>query len=149
MAMHIGKLIKKHIEQAGMNKSEFARRINSTPQNVYSIFKRKSMDTDLLKDISRVLGYDFFQHYMVSPKQFSEEIPTYRTASELRADIDKMKKEAEMLRQENKYLKEINDLLRDSSYGKKRGSQSQAEVAATASSEVSPARKKKGQKKKS
>jgi len=43
-----------------MTVSEFARRINSSRENAYSIFKRKSIDTDLLQTVSTVLGHDFF-----------------------------------------------------------------------------------------
>ncbi|MGL5888939.1 MAG: helix-turn-helix domain-containing protein [Bacteroidia bacterium] len=113
MALHIGKLIRKRIEQAGMNKSEFARRINSTPQNVYSIFKRESIDTDLLWEISRVLNYDFFQHYTTSQGTFLSDDPmSHKTASDLSKELSQIKREAELFAQENRYLKELVKLLR-------------------------------------
>jgi transcriptional regulator with XRE-family HTH domain len=60
MAQHIGLEIRKVLKKNGMTVSEFARRINSSRENAYSIFKRKSIDTELLQTISAVLGHDFF-----------------------------------------------------------------------------------------
>lgn len=59
MGYHFGQEIKKIIKKKGMTISEFARRINKSRENVYDIFTRKSLDTDLLKSISQVLDYDF------------------------------------------------------------------------------------------
>jgi transcriptional regulator with XRE-family HTH domain len=118
MALHIGKLIRKRIEQAGMNKSEFARRINSTPQNVYSIFKRESIDTDLLWEISRVLNYDFFQHYTTSGGAYlNDDSMSYKNASELNKELAVVKRETELFAQENRYLKELVRLLRGRTEG--------------------------------
>lgn len=114
MALHIGKIIKKRIEEAGMNKSEFARRINSTPQNIYSIFRRTSIDTDLLWEISRVLNYDFFQHYTTTPgmNTNSDHLIAFRAAPELSKELALVRRETELAAQENRYLKELVQLLR-------------------------------------
>ena len=63
MTIHIGNKIKALVNKKGMSVSEFSRRINMSRENVYSIFKRKSIDTDLLTTISKILEYDFFQYY--------------------------------------------------------------------------------------
>jgi len=109
--LHIGKTIRKHLEEKGMTKSEFARRISTSPQNVYGIFKRKSIDSDLLKQISICLDFDFFQYYsttaMVGPGQ--EVI----TAMDMKRELDQAKKDIELLRNENEYLKEIHRLLKE------------------------------------
>jgi transcriptional regulator with XRE-family HTH domain len=113
MALHIGKMIRSRIETSGMNKSEFARRINSTPQNVYSIFKRKSLDTEMLFEISRVLGFDFFQYYTDGPPlQTGTDLHTILPASQINQELNEAKRELEMLRQENKYLHELVRLQR-------------------------------------
>jgi len=118
LTIHIGKIIRQHLEEAGMTKSEFARRINTSPQNIYGIFKRQSIDTELLRDISRVLGYDFFQYYASTALVVSEEKAAYgklqvRTAMELQSELDALKKEVDVLRNENTYLKEIHRLLKE------------------------------------
>ncbi|MDP1747566.1 MAG: helix-turn-helix domain-containing protein [Bacteroidota bacterium] len=63
MIIHIGIKIKSIVNKKGMTVSEFSRRINKSRENVYSIFKRKTIDTGLLATISKVLEYDFFQYY--------------------------------------------------------------------------------------
>jgi hypothetical protein len=63
MTVHIGNKIKASVNEKGMTVSEFGRRINKSRENVYSIFKRKSIDTALLVTISKVLDHDFFQYY--------------------------------------------------------------------------------------
>ena len=64
MPGQIGKIIEKRLGQIGMTKSEFARRINQSRQNINDILSRKSIDTDLLFHISVALDYDFFQYYV-------------------------------------------------------------------------------------
>jgi transcriptional regulator with XRE-family HTH domain len=61
--VYIGHKIKADVEKKGMTVSEFARRINKSRENAYSIFRRKSIDTELLVNISKVLAVDFFQHF--------------------------------------------------------------------------------------
>lgn len=116
--IHIGKIVRQHLEEVGMTKSEFARRINTSPQNIYGIFKRQSIDTELLRDISRVLGYDFFQYYASSSMVVNEDKTPYgklqvKTAMELQKELESLRKEVEVLRNENTYLKEIHRLLKE------------------------------------
>ncbi|MFM6935896.1 MAG: helix-turn-helix domain-containing protein [Flavobacteriales bacterium] len=58
--IHIGNEIKKVLDKSDVSVSEFAKRINKSRGNVYSILSRKSIDTDLLQSISQVLNFDFF-----------------------------------------------------------------------------------------
>ena len=119
MEHHLGSIIKKRLEEVGISKNEFARRINRTPQNVFSIFDRESMDTKLLLDISKVLNYDFFIIYNFKPKDSASNInfpinPTSNTELTSGAElISILKSEILQLKTENDYLKEINILLRD------------------------------------
>jgi Cro/C1-type HTH DNA-binding domain len=63
MQIHIGKEIEKVYQHSGMKLSEFAKRINTSARNVYSIFARKEIKTDQLIKISQVLHFDFFTLY--------------------------------------------------------------------------------------
>ncbi len=67
--IHIGSIIKEKFEEQGLSVSWFARQLCCDRTNVYSIFKRESIDTSLLVKISVILKYDFFRHY-------SEDIAT-------------------------------------------------------------------------
>lgn len=95
MSVHIGTKIKSTVTKKGMTVSEFGRRINKSRENVYSIFKRKTIDTGLLTTISEVLEHDFFQYYTT-----------------LTDDIKK-------LESENETLKEIIKLLQSKQPKKK------------------------------
>lgn len=71
MKIHVGHEIEKVLLDSGLKKAEFARRINTSPRNVYSIFKREEIKTDLLKIISEVLNFNFFSLY-VKPIDYKE-----------------------------------------------------------------------------
>lgn len=90
--LHIGRQIKLIVEQRGYTVTEFAKRINKSRENVYSIFSRKSIDTDLLLTISKVLEYDFFS--LFNDKQ------------------NEQAKEIDQLTKENALLKEMIELLK-------------------------------------
>jgi transcriptional regulator with XRE-family HTH domain len=111
--LHIGKLIRQHLEEKGMTKSEFGRRINTSPQNIYGIFRRKSIDTNLLQTISQVLEFDFFQYYtsgMAGDPQSDKPTKDFRTMQQLLQENESLKKENTILVNEVGYLKEIYEL---------------------------------------
>lgn len=57
----IGAQIEKMVRERGLNITEFAKQINCVRKNVYDIFKRNSIDIELLARISKVLGHNFFE----------------------------------------------------------------------------------------
>jgi plasmid maintenance system antidote protein VapI len=61
--MHIGEMIKEEVEHQERTVSWLAKKISCNRQNVYSIYKRNTIDTDLLMRISTVLDRDFFDIY--------------------------------------------------------------------------------------
>lgn len=66
MEIHDGERIKEYLAITGLSVSEFARRLNCHRQNVYDIFKRKTIDVVLLQRISKVLGHDFVSEIYAS-----------------------------------------------------------------------------------
>lgn len=101
--LHIGEKIKEVFDNTNLKVVEFAKRLNTTRENVYDIFKRKSIDTQMLHDISQILNYDFFQLYL-NPN----------TKDELKKELEEAKKEIE-------YLKKINILLeKENKYQKRK-----------------------------
>ena len=72
MAIHIGKTIEHVLREQGRSVSWFAKQICCERTNVYSIFRRSSIDTDLLMRISKILSYDFFEEYREVIKQKEE-----------------------------------------------------------------------------
>jgi hypothetical protein len=87
MAIHIGGKIKQVFDKKGMTISEFGRRINKSRENVYDIFKRETIDTELLLTIGKALEHDFFQYY-----------------TPLKNEIAKIKKENSVLKEMNAFL---------------------------------------------
>ena len=77
MQVHIGKEIEREYEKSGMKLSEFAKRINTSSRNVYSIFTRAEIKTDQLIKICEVLQFDFFALYTPSTQVVAEPSETY------------------------------------------------------------------------
>lgn len=61
--IHIGKLIENELHRQERTVAWFARNLYCERTNVYHIFKRRSLDTELLLRISHLLQHDFFKYY--------------------------------------------------------------------------------------
>ncbi|MBX9850207.1 MAG: helix-turn-helix domain-containing protein [Cytophagaceae bacterium] len=121
MDIHVGKLVLNLLKERGMKKSEFGRRINRSRQNVQDIFRRQSLDTELLSEISKALNYNFFQ--LLSDKQTApssghvmEEQTGYRKNAKAdkqkyQSQIENLNKQLKLAQKEITYLKKINGLL--------------------------------------
>ena len=83
MAVHIGNRIKSTLNKKGMSLSEFGRRIHKSRENVYDIFKRRTIDTGLLVTISKVLDFDFFQYYTSKHKENKKLIEENESLKEI------------------------------------------------------------------
>ena len=59
--VHIGRLIKRRIEDNGIRVSWFAQKLGCHRNNVYIIFNRSWIDTETLMSICIILHHDFFQ----------------------------------------------------------------------------------------
>ena len=67
--IHIGSRIQTVMKEQGRNVTWFAKQICFERSNVYKMFKRKSIDTDLLIKISEVLGHDFLSEYFCDKRK--------------------------------------------------------------------------------
>nr|WP_295931983.1 hypothetical protein [uncultured Dyadobacter sp.] len=63
MAESIGQIIKRVAESKGISQKALGEKINRTKQGVASIYRRATIDTDLLREISVALDHDFFAHF--------------------------------------------------------------------------------------
>ena len=59
--IHIGKMIETELHNQGRSVTWFSRQIYVCRQNVYKIFQKESLDTEVLWRISAVLGINFFE----------------------------------------------------------------------------------------
>jgi hypothetical protein len=125
MSVHIGEKIKQRAKQLRIGPTELGKRINTSKQNITGIYKRKSIDSTLLKELSKALDFNFFQYY--TPESLSvagESEAVYNSAKDkqikrLSQQIAVLKKQKDQLKkqateQEIAYLKKINELLEKS-----------------------------------
>lgn len=62
--VHIGHLIKSVFDESGMSVSELARQLHCERTNVYTIFKRRTVDVELLAMLSEILNHNFLDDAM-------------------------------------------------------------------------------------
>lgn len=110
MAVQIGSVIKKVMEEKKVSSTELASRLGVHPGSISRIFNYRHMHSSLLQKLSQALGHDFF-------KYFTQDIRVERPEAD--KQLDEMRKEIEALRKENGYLKQINDLLINKQSGTK------------------------------
>jgi hypothetical protein len=58
--MEMGKRVKLKADQLRIGPTELAKKISTSKPNLYSIFKRDSLDVELVMKISEALEYNFF-----------------------------------------------------------------------------------------
>lgn len=68
----IGQLIEQELHRQERTTVWFARKLGCNRTNAYKIFKRTSIDTDLLMRISIILNHDFFALYTSQLSQTAE-----------------------------------------------------------------------------
>lgn len=63
-SVHIGETIKAKLREQGRTSAWLARQIPCTPNHLYKIYAKSSINTDLLIRISKVLEYNFFEEFI-------------------------------------------------------------------------------------
>ena len=79
MKLDIGEIIRQEFEKSGLSASQFARMINKERTLVYHLFKRQSIDTDLLYQICMVLNVDLFRLFSEKLREENKVIEAYHT----------------------------------------------------------------------
>ena len=67
--IHIGHLIREQLKADNRSVSWLAREIHCTRNNLYKIFNKPSLDSDLILRISNAMNFNFFQYYTTEFKQ--------------------------------------------------------------------------------
>ena len=93
--IHIGKKIKDVWRKSRLKGTEFASLINRDRQVIYDIFKRESIDTELLQQISKVLNHDFFLYYSADPLVLKD--PANKFGFATKDDFEALKRMIESL----------------------------------------------------
>ncbi len=117
MVLHIGEKIKARAKELRIGPTELADMINTSKQNVYGIYKRKAVDSELLKKISLALKFDFFSAYYDKQwqKSFQEGQAFYQTKTNsiLKEELAQLKKDHEELQEKYDMLKKLFDFTED------------------------------------
>jgi transcriptional regulator with XRE-family HTH domain len=117
MHIHIGEKIKARATELRIGPTELAKMINTSKQNVYGIYKRESIDTELLQNISRALRLDFFCYFFDPKLPIAEEdLPKYYPRNKNRPDpaveeLVLVRKELAEFREKFEYLKKLYELV--------------------------------------
>lgn len=61
--LHIGRLIQEQLRKDQRSVSWLAREIHCTRNNVYKVFNKPSLDSNLILKISKAMNFNFFQYY--------------------------------------------------------------------------------------
>jgi len=145
MHIHIGEKIKAKAKELRIGPTELAKMLDTSKQNVYGIYKRESIDTELLQKISKALNLDFFCYYFDPKIPIAEEdLPKYYPRNKKGQDpaaeeLVGLKKELAELREKFEYLKKLYELMEKGS-GK---SSSSSRLKTKTSSKPNPTGKKK------
>lgn len=112
--MRIGEKVEARAKELRIGPTELARKIRSSKQNVYNIFQRESIDTELLARLSKALNYDFFEYYR-STMFVYEARPPYGKGKKSRSSSSPVTAELELsiLRKEHQTLREKYELLKE------------------------------------
>jgi len=98
VSIHIGNIIREHVSKLGITKSELARRINTTSQNIHGIFTRKSIDTDLLLKISKAIKVNLFSYY----ESLLKDLPDAKNTDIIISRIENLEKEITTLKKKKR-----------------------------------------------
>ncbi len=119
MRISIGEKIKQRAKELRIGPTELGELINTSKQNVYGIYIRKSIDVDTLRKLSIALNYDFFQYYRYSEKLYTIVEPSNILEQNSKKYVsliehEKLKTELENLKEKYELLIKVNKLLEKS-----------------------------------
>ncbi len=86
--IHIGQEIEARINQLNITASEFARKIDTSKQNVNRILKKESIDTATLQRYCEVLDFNFFTLFCPAPAEHYEAYGTHGIVAKSIGSVD-------------------------------------------------------------
>ena len=125
--IHLGEKIAELLQQQHKTKKDLGNAIGMSASNAVYLTTRSTMDVQTLHKISIALKYDFFKHFPVAVEgSETREMVKHENVfdvrdktieelkqknAELEKQMDPLKRDLQMQKQENVYLKKINELL--------------------------------------
>jgi hypothetical protein len=109
--MHIGERIQARAKELRMGPTELSKKIRTSKQNIFGIYKRDSINTALLQKLSKALEFDFFVYYGTTGSNLSNDPKgTYSKGKKNRLSDDEilsLQKELTDLKEKYELLKEL------------------------------------------
>ena len=105
MSIHIGQIIKERVTEKRLSQEALGKMINTTKQNVGNIYKRRSIDTQLLLKLCVVLEYNFFEVY------YSEEPLKTMRQKEIEAFNNEIKVLQNTIRQRDEKIRDLEEIM--------------------------------------
>jgi transcriptional regulator with XRE-family HTH domain len=121
--MHIGEKIAEVLKAKHMTKQELGRTLGMSGSAATYLTTRPTIDVETLQKIGTVVSYNFFRHYPVEEPgagdngqgDKSEKDTLINELRQKMMEKDRtilaLRREVELRKQENEYLKKINELL--------------------------------------
>ena len=116
MNIKIGDLIKKTLSDRKMKLKDFAEELGMARQNIYRIFEKNSIETDLLIRISSVLNHNFFQYLdnqTLGITNGHHHVAGHVKSPGLEVELETCQNELRLAKKEIDYLKKIIELLEE------------------------------------
>ena len=111
MSIHIGQIIKERVTEKRLSQEALGKMINTTKQNVGNIYKRRSIDTQLLLKLCVVLEYNFFEVY------YSEEPLKTMRQKEIEAFNNEIKALQNTIRQRDEKIRDLEEIMSSNKKG--------------------------------
>lgn len=80
-SIHIGKIIEEEFRSQERSVAWLSRKIHCDRRNIYDIFSRTSIDTDLLFKLSMALHKDFFAYFSANLQLSNDQLSTLTTSA--------------------------------------------------------------------
>lgn len=113
-----GNLLKQLLKKNGISVIEFAHALETSRENVYTMFRRDSFSSELLWKMSLILKQNLFKYYAdMLDKEHGRKLQSLvdlKDESDRQAsfNLELVQKENISLKRENELLREINGLLK-------------------------------------
>ena len=111
MVVNIGKKIAERAKELRIGPTELAKLIDTSKQNIHGIFKRVSINTELLYKLSIALEYDFFSYYSQGEKKKFENKEKEKEITRQTSELKELKKELKGVSEKYELQKRLNELL--------------------------------------
>ena len=105
MSIHIGQLIKEKVTEKRLSQEALGKMINTTKQNVGNIYKRRSIDTQLLLKLCTVLEFDFFEAF------YTEEPLKSMRKKELDGFHTEVSNLQSLLKQRDERIRDLEEIM--------------------------------------